>query len=152
MARSVTVTALACAYALASLAGCATGPKGPSDEEFVMQQVQAFVDDFLAGNVDNMLGYVSEDFSHERVPDKASLAGYIEMGKASGRVAEIPQMIEEHDGQIDLEMAEVVVEGDTASVYPIEASADAGSVTVEMVYKKDPDGVWRILALNIEGI
>ena len=152
MARSVTFAALACACALASLVGCATGPKGPSDEDLIMQQVRAFVDDFLAGNVDNMLSYVSEDFSGERVADKASLAGYIQMGKESGRVEQIPQMIEEHDGRIDLEMAEVVVEGDTAIVYPIEASADAGSVTVEMVYKKDPDGVWRILTLNIEGI
>jgi len=146
-----TTMRLACILSAGLLAGCAT-LGGPSDEELIMERTQAFAADFVAGNVDNFLDYASEDFSHERVADKETLANYIQMGKDSGRIAELPQWIEEHDGQIDLEFAEVVVDGDTASVYPIEASADAGSVTVEILYKKDPDGVWRIQTLNVEGV
>jgi len=141
-----------CVLSVALLAACATGGRGPSDEELILQQLDAFVNDLLAGNADTILGYVSDDFSHDQVPNKDALAGYIQEGKDSGRVAQIPQMAEEHGAEIILDEAEVIVDGDTATVYPIEARADVGSVTVEMQFKKDPDGVWRILTLYIEGV
>ena len=83
--------------------------------------------------------------------------GGLEVGQHQVRTIPLPQVqadlavgLRGREGP--LEVTEVVVEGDTARVYPIEASADTGSVTIEMAYKKDPDGVWRILALNIESI
>ena len=152
MKKSVVLTAGCCVAVLVVLGGCATLGGGPSDEEQVMAQVQGLVDDVLAGNVDNILGYVSEDFSHYEVPSKQELADYIEMGKDMGYTDDIPAQIEEHNGEIDLEDAEVTLEEGTATVYPIYASADEGSITVELVFQKDPDGVWRITGADVEGV
>lgn len=152
MKKRAIFASVACVLSLVLLTGCAIFRKGPSDDELVMQQVQSLVDDLLAGNVDNILDYVSEDFSHRDVADKASLADYVEMGKDMGYIDDLPALIEEHDGEISLEDAEVTVDGDMATVYPIEASAIEGSVTVELTFKKDPDGVWRIIGADVEGI
>lgn len=94
--------------ALVLLAGCMTGNK-MTDEEQVMQQTKAFAADVLAVNADNILNYVSEDFSHREVPSKAELAEHIQEARDSGRIA-------------------------------------------ELVFKKDPDKVWRIVEVNIDGI
>ncbi len=139
--------------ALVLLAGCVTGNK-MTDEEQVMQQTNAFVADVLAVNADNILNYVSEDFSHREVPNKARLAEYIQEARDKGQIEELPDMIKDYDGQIDLTEAVVTMDAEkgTASVYPIDASASIGSVAAELVFKKDPDKVWRIVEVNIDGI
>jgi hypothetical protein len=140
--------------ALALLTGCMAGKKGPTDEEQVMQQTTAFAADIVAANADNILKYVSEDFSHERVASKQDLADEIQKAKDKGKLEEMAETIKEHEGKIDLTQAKVTVDkkNGTASVYPIDASADVGSVSVELTFKKDPDKVWRILAINIDGM
>lgn len=135
------------------LSGCAVLGGGPSDEELVMQQVQAFTADFLAANTDNLLNYISEDFENERVPGgKAEVAQHLEDAKAQGRVEEFKAFVENNHGEIDLADAEVTIENGIATVYPILASADLGAVTVELSLKKDPDKIWRIAGIYIEGI
>jgi hypothetical protein len=135
-----------------ALTGCAMLQKGPTPEELVMKQTQGLANDLLAGNADKILDYVSESFSHERVPDKATLAKHLQTAKDTGRVAEFPNMVKEHNAQIELKGAKVTVKDDTATVYPITASANEGSVTVELSFKKDPDKVWRVSSINVEGI
>jgi hypothetical protein len=135
-----------------ALGGCAIFKKGPTPEELVMQRTQALADDFLAGNVDKILDYISENFSDEHVQDKATLAKHIQEGKDSGKTAEFTQRIKDHHGQIDLKNAKVTVKDDTATVYPITASADEGSVTINLSFKKDRDKVWRVVGIKIEGI
>jgi hypothetical protein len=131
--------------------GCATGSK-VKPEELVMQQTQGFANDFVAGNADKLLGYVSDSFTNEHVASKAEIAEQIKKAKDDGKVAEYTQMIKDHHGKIDLAQAKVVLKNDTATVYPILASADEGEVTVELTFKKDADKVWRIAGINIEGI
>ncbi len=140
--------------ALLLLAGCMGGAKGPSDEEQVMQQTKSLVADLLAVKADTILNYVSEDFSNDRVADKQELAGQIQKAKDKGKLEEAGRMIKEHEVKVDLAQAKVTVDKKkgTISVYPIDASADIGSVTVELVFKKDPDKVWRVVSINIEGI
>ena len=136
---------------LVALSGCA-GLGGASPEELVMQQLQSVKDDLLAGNVDNILDYISEDFDHYEVGGKEELADYVEMGRDMGYMDDVKALIEEHEGELFIDDAEVTLEGDTASVYPIDASAVEGSVTVELIYQKDPDGVWRIVGADVEGV
>ena len=140
--------------ALALLTGCMAGKKGPTDEELVMQKTQTFAADILAAKTDNLLSYVSEDFSHPRVANKQELSDQIQKAKDKGKLDKLADTIKEHDGKIDLTQAKVTIDKQkgTASVYPIDASADIGSVTVELTFKKDADKVWRILTINIEGI
>ncbi|HPO14774.1 MAG TPA: hypothetical protein PLI09_15135 [Candidatus Hydrogenedentes bacterium] len=138
---------------LALAPGCAS-LRGPSPEEVIMQKTQAFANDFIACNADKILDYVSETFTNYEVADKATLANHIKEAKESGKVDEFRQMIKDYNGKVDLSNAKVTVDKGkgTAIVYPIEASADVGSVTVELQYIKDPDKVWRISGIDIEGI
>jgi len=152
MKRAAVFTSFICILSLALLVGCATGPKGPTDEELVMQQVQALIDDLFAGNVDNLLSYVSEDFYHYEAGDKASLADHLEQGKQMGYTENVPGWLEEHEAEVNLDQAVVTVDGNKATVYPIEISGDLGSVTVELGYQKDADGVWRIVEADVEGV
>lgn len=136
----------------AGITGCAAFGKGPKPEELVMKQTQGFAEDFVAGNADKLPGYVSDAFTNEHVATKTELVKHLDKAKEKGKVSEYAQMIKDHHGQIDLKQAKVTVKKDTATVYPIVASADEGSVTVELTYKKDADKVWRIVGINIEGI
>ena len=140
--------------ALLLITGCMGGQKGPSDEEQVMQQAKSLTADLLAAKTDTILGYVSEDFSNEHVASKQELADQIKKAKDKGKLDNAAQMIKDHDAKVDFAQAKVTVDKKkgTISVYPIDASADAGSVTAELIFKKDPDKVWRVVAINIEGI
>ncbi len=139
--------------ALVLVTGCA-GMKGPSDEEQAMQQAQSLAADLLAAKADSILGYVSEDFTNDRVASKQDIAEHIEKAKKKGRIEEAAQMIKDHEAKIDFSQAKVTRDKKTGtiSVYPIDASADVGNVTVELVFKKDPDKVCRVVAINVEGI
>jgi hypothetical protein len=152
MKKVITLTIAGGLLALVFTAGCASMGKKPKPEELVMQQVRSLVDDLFAGKVENLLGYVSEDFFHPDVATKAKLAEYLDQGKQMGYTDNLPQLIKDHEGKVVLDKAVVTVQGDAAKVYPIEANAVEGSVTVELDYKKDKDGVWRISGAQVEGI
>lgn len=152
MKNALVLTMTVCVLAAVAICGCATGPKGPTPEELVMQQTKNFAADFQAVKADKILDYVSDSFTNERVASKKELADHLQKAKDSGQVAKFGDMIKEHNGQIDLAQAKVTIKGDTAVVYPITASANEGSVTVELDFKLDKDKVWRIAGINVEGI
>lgn len=153
MKSMMRVLVVLCVVGLLATAGCASSGKKPKPEELVLQQTQGLVADLLAGKADTILNYVSEDFSHPEVDGgKAKLAEYIQQGKDMGYVDQFPELVKEHNAKVVLDGAKVTVTKDTASIYPIQASANEGSVTVELQYKKDKDGVWRVCGANVEGI
>jgi hypothetical protein len=140
--------------ALLLLAGCMGGMKGPTDEEQVMQQTKAIAADVLAAKADTILNYVSEDFTNDRVASKQEMADHLQKAKDKGKLDGLANQIKDHEGKIDLTQTKVTMDkkAGTAVVYPIDASADMGNVTVELTFKKDPDKVWRVVGINIEGI
>ena len=124
------------------VAGCATGPKGPTDQELITTTVKSFTEALLLKNIDALMATVSENFYHPEVGDKAAAKDMLGQGMDSGYV---------DDGAIDLDNMAIKIEGDTAEAYPIVASAPAGSVTVGLTLKKE-NGAWLITAINVEGI
>jgi hypothetical protein len=124
------------------LAGCATGPKGPTDQELITATAKSFTDALLAKNIDALMATVSENFHHPEVGDKAAAKDILKQGMDSGFV---------DNGKIDLANMAITIKGDTAEAYPIVASAPAGSVTVGLTLKKE-NGAWLITAINVEGI
>ena len=123
-----------------------------SPEEEVMATVKEIVAAVLAGDVEKLLGFVSKDFYHPEVGDLDSVKDYIEMGKEAGYLDDVPALIEEHGGEISLEDAEVEIKDGEASVYPIDAMANEGAVSVELVLKKEDDGKWRVIGGDADGI
>ncbi len=148
--RRILISSVVLAVLSTGLWGCAIFDKGPKAEELVMQQTRAFANDFLAGNADKILDYVSADFTSEHVESKAALAEHIKEAKDSGKAAAFAQLIKDHHGEIDLKEAKVKIEKGIATVSPITASADEGSVIVDLSFKRDPDKVWRIVGINVD--
>lgn len=132
--RKMTVGSLVCVTIAAFLAGCATAPKGPTDEEMVMKRIgdsiaAAKAKDFAAFDT-----FVSGSFSSDEVGDKAALLDLMHTADSMGLL---------DDFEVDLSQAKTVVTGDKCTVGPITASASLGSITVTGHGVKEK-GVWMI--------
>lgn len=140
MKKSVIVT-LAAAVALATtLCGCASlfGGGGPSDEELVAATLAGWKAGMEAQDVDKMMAQISEDFESQRggKPElKQMLQGAIDQFYLDG-------------AEVDLEIAETTIEGETASVTSVGVETDMGAATMDMELKKEADGAWRITAIE----
>ena len=139
MKKSVVVT-LAAAVALATLCGCASlfGGGGPSDEELVAATLAGWKAGMEAQDVDKMMAQISEDFESQRggKPElKQMLQGAIDQFYLDG-------------AEVDLEIAETMIEGETASVTSVGVETDMGAATMDMELKKEADGAWRITAIE----
>lgn len=129
-------------------AGDAAAAAPASPEDAIMATINQLKESLFGGNVEGLLDCFSEDFSHYEVPDKQTLADFVEMGVDMGYL----DQIEDANAEMYLDDAEIEFDGDEAIVYPIDVSADMGAVTLELVFKKDEDGKWRILTADVEGI
>jgi len=107
-----------------------------------MGQANAFFEALLAKNVDGLMATISEDFYHPEVGDKEALEDMVGQAIDAGYF---------DDGEMDIESAENVVEGDTATVYPVVLSSGAGSVTIGLTLKK-AEGEWLVIELDVEGV
>ena len=154
--KKVAVAGSIIVLAAVLMCGCAgMGKKSP--EELAMQRSQDLINVIFAGEVDKVLDFISEDFTHYEVPDKATIADYIKMGKDMGYVGTIEdnkKQLTDRGMKIGLENAKATADKEkgTVTVYPIDASADMGSVTIEFTWKLDKDGVYRIVGADVEGI
>lgn len=147
MSKATVKMALVAVLAVVIAGGCAGTAKGPSDAELVQQQIENFKTALLAKDVDKVLACVSETFYHPEVGDKAGARDIMQQGIDSGFT---------EGGQVDLANMQVKIEKDTATAYPIVASAAPGSVTAALTLKKEKakDGNlgWYITEINVEGI
>lgn len=121
-------------------------------KEEVMAAVNEILDAVRAGDIEKVLGFVSEEFYQPQVGDKETVKDYINQGKEMGLLENVPATITEYDAKVILEDTEVEVKDGEATVYPIDATSNQGSVTVELILKKEADGKWRITGGDAYGI
>jgi beta-fructofuranosidase len=113
---------------------------GCTSKEDVEAEVLAVMHDYrvamLAADADALLALYSEDWGDHHGATKESLkASYQGMREKGG-----------YEGiEIDLGAAEVVVDGDIATVTPVTLSSPVGSITYTHKLKKEADGVWRLV-------
>lgn len=119
-------------------AGCATAPKGPTDEELISKRMQEGVAAIKAKDWKAFDGMVSASFSSNAVGDKAALLEYLKNADSSGFADNI---------EIDLSGAKTTVTGDTAMVAPVTANGGFGSITLDLTGAKEK-GVWVITGLE----
>ena len=132
-----------CVLMMVLVAGCAGGTK-KSDEQLVGDQMQIVKKALEAKDIDTLFTLVSDDFDHPEVGGKAELKALAEAGRDSGYA---------DDGTCDLKNMQLTKKNDgTIAVYPIDLSSPAGSVSVELVFKKDKDSVWRVVSGNADGV
>lgn len=122
------------------LCGCATAPKGPTDEEMIGQVRNECVAAARAKDVDKLLTYYAENFAHERFGNKAGLKDFLQGAKDAGFL----------DGlEIDLANAKTTILKNTATFGPVMLKGSFGSTTVGFSAVKEK-GVWKITGMDID--
>jgi hypothetical protein len=158
--KAMLVKMMVVLVAVALVAGCAGTGKGPTDQELVNLKVKAFTDAVAGKNIDALAACLSENFSHPEARDKAGAKNFFKQAFESGYV--------EH-AKFDFSNAKTKIEKDTANVYPLPVTSDAGSATLGLTLKKEKltDAQmkemkvkgqkplkmdWFITAVDIEGV
>ena len=132
--------------AIACVAGCATGGKGPSDAEAVKALLGSWNAALVGKSTDKIMAAYAEGFSHDgndyQAADKAALRKFVDDCAQNGYF----------DGlQISLGDAVTTIKGDTATIAGIECVNYQGTVTIGLTAKKGKAG-WLIADMTIEGL
>lgn len=111
-------------------------------KELILQGVKTFGDKLTAADVPGTMAMVSDSFAHYEYGDKAGLQEFLQGAADMGYLSGL---------DVSVKDAEVKVEGDKATVYPVEISGSFGSATLELVLGK-ANGTWALTGLDISGI
>jgi hypothetical protein len=126
--------------------GCATTGSGMSDSEQIDVLLGKWQEAILAKDVDKLMATHSESFAHDgydyEAENKAGLREYIEGSIDQGGFDDV---------EVSMEYTDIVIEEDTATVYPIEYTNWEGSITIELTLAREEAG-WLITDMAIEGL
>ncbi len=134
-----------CAALIAAVisGGCATGAKGPSDEELIANTLNTWKVGMEEKDIEKLRTILSDEFDHYEWGNKEQMIGFLESTFNQGDL---------DNANVSLEAAQTKIEGDTATVYPVELTAAFGSATIEFRLKKEADGQWRAVGMSVEGV
>lgn len=134
--------ALAMVLGAALLAGCAgtQSAKGPSDRELIAQLQQSCLDAVANNDVAGLLALFSDDFENSYLGNKTSFESFLNMAKDQGYFDGIV---------IDMDGAELEIDGASATMYPVAVEGSFGQVTIEFVSEKR-DGKWIITGMDLD--
>jgi hypothetical protein len=118
--------------------GCAAFGKGPSDEELIGALLEKWKAATVAQDIDAQTALLSENFEGSE-GNKADTQAFMMQVKDMGYL---------EDAEVLLEGADLTIEGDTATVYPIEIVTAMGTATVELKLTKEDTG-WIITGMNL---
>lgn len=124
------------------LLGCVTAGKKLSDKELIQQTIDQWGTGLIEKDLDKFLSTISESFSSSQASDKATLASFIEQAIDAGYI---------DDAQFSREDAQYTIEGSSCTVYPIDLSSSAGSVSVELKLTCE-NGQWLISGMEVDGL
>jgi len=114
------------------LCGC---QMGLSDKELVNTTMANWKAALIAQDLDKFMGSYSEDYESDRGFDKEAIRGFMERGIDEGFLDDI---------KVDIEGAEIAIEGDKAQVTPVVWTGGRGQMTMEFTLQKEGD-TWRIV-------
>lgn len=137
--RTMTV----CLAVVLLVSGCAIFGERMSDEDMIRQTVATMKTALEAKDIGTLMTVFSEEFHHPEVGGKEEGRAMLQMAVDAGYA---------DDGEVFTEDMEInILEDGTATVYPIDLSGPPGSVSVELVLKKEEAG-WLITTVNPDGI
>ncbi len=123
------------------MADAAAAPAASPEEE-IMAGVKQFTGKLGEGDIAAAMAAVDPEFSHYEYGDREGLQMFLEQAKEMGYL----------DGlEITLGDAEVEMDGDKATVYPVDIEGNFGSATLEFTIEKK-DGTWVLTGLDVYGI
>jgi len=119
-----------------TLCGCQTLGAGPSDEELISTTMAEWKAAMAAKDLDKLMATFSEDYVTSRGSGKVAmrerLAGAIERGFLDSV-------------EVNIEDAQITLEGNKATFSPVEFVADRGTMTLEYTLQKE-NGTWLIIS------
>lgn len=105
-------------------------PQNTDAKAEVLAIMRQHSDTMMAGDVDTLLSYYSQDWQNNQGADKDSLKDTIIAG--GSRI-------------IDMSAAEAAIDGDRAFVTPVTHTTSKGHITYTHTLKKEADNVWRLV-------
>jgi ketosteroid isomerase-like protein len=123
--------------ALLGVTGCATTAKAPDDRAQVMAVTEDWKQGLLANDITRIMSHYSDNFTSE-LGNRAEIKEI--MAELAGRMAG-------EDGRINLEDADIVINGDRASVKPVSIGTRKGAVCRSLYLAKE-DGRWLIVEMG----
>lgn len=133
MRNARTLIMLAVTVALVA-SGCAMLQGGPSDEEALHKLLETYTTSMQAGDVETLIPLYSTSYETERGDYEESME----------RMRQFVPRFADWDVDMSTEAAEVKVDGDTASVGPIDFESERGEWSTTLLTTKEEDGCWRI--------
>jgi len=135
--------AAVCPMQAAAAATTAAAPAAAADPQAgIMTTVKAWTDGLIAQDIDAAMATFSENFEHYEYGDKAGVKDFIGQAIDMGYLEGL---------EVELEDAEVELDGGEATVYPIELMGAFGSVTFELVLTQE-GGAWKVTGMDASGI
>ncbi|HUW61495.1 MAG TPA: hypothetical protein VMZ06_10850 [Candidatus Bathyarchaeia archaeon] len=123
--------------AVAAVAAPVVSPK-----EAILASIKTFAEKLAAKDIDAVVNQFSDSFSHYELGDKEGMRAFLKDAADMGYLDDI---------EIDLDDAEVEIDGDKGTVYPIDVFGAFGSATLELKGQQEK-GAWVLTGLDISGI
>lgn len=118
------------------VAGCATGSKGPSDQDLITNAMNQWQNALIAKDADTAIAVYSENFRDGDGRGKAEMHAFLKEAISMGYLDSLV---------VNTETAQVTINGEDATVSPVTLSGSAGSMSLKLALKKE-EGVWRIVS------
>lgn len=130
------------AAAGAAAIGSVVAAAADSPEEAVRATVVALKTALENLDIDSLADTFSDDFYHPEAGDKQTARQLLQMGMEMGYA---------DGGEVSIDDMEIEIDGDEATVYPVDLSSPVGAVAVELEMKNE-NGVWRITTIHVDGL
>ncbi len=125
------------------VAGCATSMKAAlSPEEEIAAQLEAWRDAMTNKDIEGIMALFSEKFSHYDWQDKAGAKMFIEEAMNLGYLDDVTVLLDD---------AEIKVDGDVASVYPVDIEGSFGAISMELIVSRT-NGTWLLTGMDAPGL
>lgn len=122
------------------MSGCATTGSRMSPEEQIRAQIEPWATAFEAQDIETVMTYYSEDFSHYELNNKAGARNYLQDAVDMGYL---------NDAEVDTSATVVAVDGDTATAGPIGLRASFGSAIINLTLQNESAG-WKIVGMEVD--
>lgn len=125
------------AMALVAMAGCAStgGGGGASDADLIDAMVSEMLAALEAQDIEKMVANYSDDFESDQGGDRDATKEFLNAAKEGGLLDGI---------EVDQSSMKTTIEGDKASVGPVDLEGSFGAMTIEFDLEKR-DGAWLVV-------
>jgi len=136
MGKSVVMNLGVVALAAVLLCGCQILGLGPSDEDLINATMAKWKTALIAHDMDKLMETYSENYRNIEGGDKNAVREFI---------AEVIEQGYLDNLEVNLEDAQITIEGDMATVAPVELTSDTGTYVLEYNKLQKENGDWLIV-------